>query len=99
MSTRTTTFSFIKPERTDTIKTTISNLASDMDDIEAQILNSRILQLTISGVTELPVEYEDSRITASHIPVRFYLSNPQIQAGKWTCTVTAGKVKRKINHF
>lgn len=51
-----------------------------------------IITVTFSSVSSLPQTKNDAAITADHIVLYSYLSNPSAQSNDWTVTTSAGSV-------
>lgn len=85
------------------INSTLTDLSSDVSTLDSSLttLTSRVnslqldlkcLVISATAISSLPVTITDSRITAGHVVVNTYLSDPVVQTGVWTVDTAAGSL-------
>lgn len=70
----------------------VEGLRTDVSDLQTETANLRVLVMTISNVSSLPISASNSGISSDHIVIGSVLSNPAAQVGDWTVTTSSGSL-------
>lgn len=68
------------------------NSSGQATDSGTTVADLKCLVITSTSFSSLPKTVSDANITADHVVVGAYLSNPKAQTGDWTITTSASSL-------